>query len=202
MARRKGQSLGRKDVVAAGLASIEEEGPEALNVNRVAQRLGIRTPSLYNHVAGADDLRRAVALEVLERAAREVVLDPKDEAEPMAFIRALAEGLRRFARANANLYLFLMATPLSWDSDPFTPHWSRTQERFAATVAGFKLPPEETMHAARFVTAAIQGFIRLELRGSFTSHGHTDESFEWMLRQVGATLSRRAAELSEQAAAR
>ncbi len=191
MARRKGQSLGRKDVVAAGLVSIEEEGPDALNVNRVAQRLGIRTPSLYNHVAGADDLRQAVVLEVLERAAREIVLDPKDELEPMSFIRALAYGLRRFALANANLYLFLMATPLSWDADPFTPHWARTQERFTASVAGFKLSPEETLHAARYVTAAIQGFIRLELRGSYTKHGLTDESFEWMLDQVSTTLKSR-----------
>lgn len=202
MARRKGQSLGRKDVVAAGLASIVEEGPEALNVNRVAQRLGIRTPSLYNHVAGADDLRRAVVLEVLERASREVVLAPEDEREPMSFIRALAHGLRRFALANANLYLFMMATPISWDADPYTPHWAKTQERFTASVAGFELPPEETLHAARYVTSAIQGFIRLELRGSFNQYGLVDQSFEWMLDQVGAALNARAHQLaSEQSGA-
>lgn len=195
MARRKGQSLGRKDVIAAGVASIVEEGPEALNVNRVAQRLGIRTPSLYNHVEGADDLRRAVVLETMERAAKEIVLEQEDETDPMCFICALAHGLRKFAHENANLYLFLMAAPLSWDADPYAPHWSRTQERFAESVRRFELPPSESLHATRYVLSAIQGFIRLELRGSYAREGMADESFDWMLQQISASLHARRVEL-------
>lgn len=197
MARRKGQSLGRKDVIAAGMASIVEEGPEALNVNRVAQRLGIRTPSLYNHVEGADDLRRAVVLETMERAALEIALDPEEQADSMTFIRALARGLRKFAHENSNLYMFLMAAPLSWDADPYAPHWSRTQERFAASVRGFNLPAEETLHATRYVLSAIQGFIRLELRGSYAREGMSDESFEWMLDQIATSLAARRIELRQ-----
>lgn len=181
MARRKGQSLGRKDVVAAGLACIQEEGPEALNVNRVAHRLGIRTPSLYNHVDGADDLRRAVVLEVLERAGREIVFSEEDQQNPRTFIRALAHGLRRFAIANANLYLFMMAAPVKWDTQPFSPHWSRNMEAFSNSVQGFGFSGVEHLHAARFALASIQGFIRLELRGSLAEGGHEDASFEWML---------------------
>lgn len=199
MARRKGQSLGRKDVIAAGIASIVEEGPDALNVNRVAQRLGIRTPSLYNHVAGADDLRRAVVVEVMERAAQEIVIDSSDPADPMVVIRSLANGLRAFAKANANLYLFLMAAPLSWDADPYTPLWNRTQLAFVNAVRCFELPPEETLHAARYATSAIQGYIRLELRGSFSQQGMTDESFAWLLERLGASLRARRDSLRAQA---
>ena len=166
MARRKGQSLGRKDVVAAGLACIQEEGPEALNVNRVAQRLGIRTPSLYNHVDGADDLRQAVVLEVLDRSGKDIVLGEAEQASPQGFIRALALGLRRFAKNNANLYLFMMAAPVKWDAQPFSPHWSRTMEAFGASVQGFGFKGPEQLHATRSVLASIQGYIRLELRGS------------------------------------
>lgn len=193
MARRKGQSLGRKDVVAAGLACIVEEGPDALNVNRVAQRLGIRTPSLYNHVTGADDLRRAVVLEVLERASLEVQ-QPEDESDAMAFIRALAHGMRHFAQSNANLYIFLMAAPLSWDADPYAPHWMRTQERFIDSVRRFNLPAHDQVHAARFLFASILGFIRLELRGSYAAQGYADESFDWMLDTLGLALSMRGTE--------
>ena len=181
MARRKGQSLGRKDVVAAGLACIQEEGPEALNVNRVAQRLGIRTPSLYNHVDGADDLRQAVVLEVLDRSGKDIVLGEAEQASPQGFIRALALGLRRFAKNNANLYLFMMAAPVKWDAQPFSPHWSRTMEAFGASVQGFGFKGPEQLHATRFVLASIQGYIRLELRGSMAEHADEDASFGWMI---------------------
>ncbi len=181
MARRKGQSLGRKDVVAAGLACIQEEGPEALNVNRVAQRLGIRTPSQYNHVDGADDLRQAVVLEVLDRSGKDIVLGEAEQASPQGFIRALALGLRRFAKNNANLYLFMMAAPVKWDAQPFSPHWSRTMEAFGASVQGFGFKGPEQLHATRFVLASIQGYIRLELRGSMAEHADEDASFGWMI---------------------
>lgn len=181
MARRKGQSLGRKDVVAAGLACVQEEGPEALNVNRVAQRLGIRTPSLYNHVDGADDLRQAVVLEVLDRAGREIQLPDPDAENPDLLIRELAHGLRRFALANANLYMFMMATPVKWDSMPFSPHWSRNMESFGRAVGAIGFSGLDHLHAARFALASIQGYIRLELRGSLAEGGHEDASYEWML---------------------
>lgn len=193
MARRKGQSLGRKDVVAAGLACIQEEGPEALNVNRVAQRLGIRTPSLYNHVDGADDLRQAVVLEVLDRSAREVVLDEAEQSSPKAFIRALAYGLRRFALNNANLYLFMMAAPVKWDAQPFSPHWTKTMAAFGASVQGFGFTGADQLHATRFVLASIQGFIRLELRGSMAEHGEVESSYDWTIEAIFMALESMAA---------
>ena len=196
MARRKGQSLGRKDVVAAGLACIQEEGPEALNVNRVAQRLGIRTPSLYNHVDGADDLRQAVVLEVLDRSAVDIVFTDEERADPRAFIRALAMGLRRFAMSNANLYLFMMAAPVKWDSQPFSPHWGRTMDAFGASVHGFGFQGPDLLHATRFVLATIQGFIRLELRGSMAEHADEDSSFAWAMEAILAALEQMAARTS------
>lgn len=196
MARRKGQSLGRKDVVAAGLACIQEEGPEALNVNRVAQRLGIRTPSLYNHVDGADDLRQAVVLEVLDRSAVDIVFTDEERADPRAFIRSLATGLRRFAMSNANLYLFMMAAPVKWDSQPFSPHWGRTMDAFGASVRGFGFQGSDQLHATRFVLATIQGFIRLELRGSMAEHADEDSSFAWAIEAILTSLEQMAARTS------
>jgi AcrR family transcriptional regulator len=37
-------------VVAAGRRLLEEEGPEALTMRRLAERVGIRAPSLYKHL--------------------------------------------------------------------------------------------------------------------------------------------------------
>ena len=60
MSRRAG--LDTAAVVRAGAALADEEGLSGLTFAHLAERLGVRTPSLYNHVAGLDGLRRELAM--------------------------------------------------------------------------------------------------------------------------------------------
>ncbi len=48
--------LSRRGIVEEALALVEEEGMEALTTRRLAKRLCVEGPSLYNHVASRDDL--------------------------------------------------------------------------------------------------------------------------------------------------
>ncbi len=48
--------LSRRGIAVEALALVEEEGMEALTTRRLAKRLGVEGPSLYNHVASRDDL--------------------------------------------------------------------------------------------------------------------------------------------------
>ena len=52
-------------VVDAALAVVDENGPQALTLATVAARVGVATPSLYQHVAGLAQLRARVAARVL-----------------------------------------------------------------------------------------------------------------------------------------
>ena len=45
-------------VVQAAAEMLNEEGAGDLSLNRLAERLQIRTPSLYNHVDGLPGLQR------------------------------------------------------------------------------------------------------------------------------------------------
>ena len=62
--------LTRAAVVEAAGALADEGGLEALSLVDLAERLGIRKPSLYNHVAGIGDLRRELALVGLRELGR------------------------------------------------------------------------------------------------------------------------------------
>jgi DNA-binding transcriptional regulator YhcF (GntR family) len=54
--RRTTQSPARDDVVRAAIAVADAEGLATLSMRRIAAELGIPTMSLYQHVAGKDDL--------------------------------------------------------------------------------------------------------------------------------------------------
>ena len=60
MSRRVG--LDQASVVEAAAKLVDEEGIEQLTLGRLAERLNVKTPSLYNHVAGLPGLKRDLTL--------------------------------------------------------------------------------------------------------------------------------------------
>jgi AcrR family transcriptional regulator len=49
-----------REIVAAARELLEQEGPVALSVRRVAQSLGIRAPSIYKHLPDKDAIEAAI----------------------------------------------------------------------------------------------------------------------------------------------
>jgi AcrR family transcriptional regulator len=68
MPRPKSPLLTRDAIIRTALRLVDEHGPEALSTNRIAAELGVRGPSLYNHVSGRaeiiDGLRELLAAEI------------------------------------------------------------------------------------------------------------------------------------------
>ena len=89
MARPHAPLLSRDKIVAEALALIDDEGLAALSTRRLAGRLGVSGPSLYNHFATMDDLVEAVADLVIGQ----VDLSALDDAG------LWHEALRRWARS-------------------------------------------------------------------------------------------------------
>ena len=57
--------LSRDVIVNAALAFLDREGWDALTINALANHLGTKGPSLYNHVHSLEDLRRTVRMRVI-----------------------------------------------------------------------------------------------------------------------------------------
>jgi AcrR family transcriptional regulator len=58
-----------RELVTAGRQLLEDEGPEALTMRRLADRVGIRAPSLYKHIPDKAALEAAIIVTGLEEAA-------------------------------------------------------------------------------------------------------------------------------------
>ena len=66
MTSRPTAKLSREVIITAALTFLDREGWDALTINAVATQLGIKGPSLYNHIESLDDLRRTVRMRVIE----------------------------------------------------------------------------------------------------------------------------------------
>jgi AcrR family transcriptional regulator len=67
MARPRQSLLTRERIVEVAAALVDAEGLEAVSVRRLATELGVRGPSLYNHVATKAEILDAVADAVVAR---------------------------------------------------------------------------------------------------------------------------------------
>jgi len=85
-----------KAIVAAARELLEEEGLEALSMRRLAERLGIRAPSIYKHLPDKRALENAVIsagfeeqAELFERAAFAPALRPRLPRHTRALMQSL-----------------------------------------------------------------------------------------------------------------
>src|SRR5262249_6113108 len=114
MARSVG--IDRAQVVAAAAAIADAQGLEELTLAQVAARLGVRLPSLYNHVDGLPGLRRELALcgarQLYERMSRAAIGKAEDEA-----MLALGQAYRSYIKEHPGLYAATVRAPAPDDLD-------------------------------------------------------------------------------------
>nr|WP_042178007.1 TetR/AcrR family transcriptional regulator C-terminal domain-containing protein [Kibdelosporangium sp. MJ126-NF4]CEL12911.1 Transcriptional regulator, TetR family [Kibdelosporangium sp. MJ126-NF4]CTQ98596.1 Transcriptional regulator, TetR family [Kibdelosporangium sp. MJ126-NF4] len=56
MPRPKNPLITRDRIMRTALRIVDEHGPDALSTNRIAAELGVKGPSLYNHVSGRAEI--------------------------------------------------------------------------------------------------------------------------------------------------
>lgn len=76
MGRRSDLVLSREVIARTALAILDEEGAAALTVRRLAGRLGVQSPSLYNHVRSKNEILDAVIELIDEEIDRDCLDDP------------------------------------------------------------------------------------------------------------------------------
>jgi AcrR family transcriptional regulator len=175
-------SVDRLVDVAAEIA--DREGLEAVTLARIATDVGVKTPSLYNHVDGLAGLHRALSLRAIqelgERLQRAAVGLARDDA-----VHAVATAYRDFARERPGLYATTL--PSSEHAAPeLRDAGHRVVETVVSVLAGYGLEGDEAIHATRALRSVLHGFTSLELAGGFGLDVSVEATFEWILDRLTA----------------
>jgi AcrR family transcriptional regulator len=94
--RRSDLVLTREAIARTALAILDEEGAPGFTVRRLAARLGVQSPSLYNHVTSKKQILDAVT----EIIGEEIDTDCLDDPDWRRGITAFAHSYRRAFRAH------------------------------------------------------------------------------------------------------
>lgn len=176
MAHRMG--LDKARVVEEAAKLIDEEGLEQLSLGRLAQRLGVRTPSLYNHVAGLPGLERELTL-YCTRGLRDLIMRATIGKARAEAIFAFADAFRVYARETPGRYTLTLAP--NPDDEEIQAVAQEVLEIAQAVLAPYKLSEQDTIHAIRSLRSIVQGFVSLEIEGGIKMAYDLDSSFHWLL---------------------
>lgn len=185
MAKRVG--IDRDAVVRAAAKIADDEGWDALTLARVAGKLRVRSPSLYNHVGGLEALRRELKLLVMRELntalTRATIGKSRDDA-----VRALAVAYRAFVKRHPGTYAATMvAAP---KNDPAVEAAAgQIVETLLSVLSGYGLDRREGIHAIRAMRSAVHGFAALEIAGGFGIPLDVDKSFDWLVASLLKGLS-------------
>ena len=184
--------LDRAAVVQAAAAIADTAGIDQLTLADLAARLGVRTPSLYNHVAGLAGLRRDLALlgtrELGARLGHAAIGKSGDAA-----ILAIGQAYRAFVREHPGLYAASVRSALLTDQpDPDLEAAQRdVVEIVLAVLEGYGLAGAAAIHTARGLRSVIHGFATLEAAGGFGIPLDIDTSFQQLIENYIAGLRAR-----------
>ena len=185
--------LNQATVVEAAVKLIDQEGIEQLSLGRLAERLGVRTPSLYNHVAGLSGLKHDLALYCLHDLLNRILHATVGKARAEA-IFALANAYRAYAGEAPGRYALTLQAP-----DPADQEAQAIAQQIVdvirAVLAPYRLSEEDAIHAIRGLRSLVHGFISLEVAGGFGMPVDQDVSFHWLINLYIAGLEQKARSL-------
>jgi AcrR family transcriptional regulator len=171
-------NLTQETVVQAAADLLNAEGLDSLTLNRLAEKLGIRTPSLYNHVDGLPGLMRQLSI-LNARNLAERLSDAAIGQSGPELVMSVMKAYRSYIREFTGLYMSTLR--VSGMQENVNAQLQQEEARSVrvgmAVMASFGLQGNEAIHAVRALRSLVHGFTTLEVSGGFGMPLGLDESF-------------------------
>ena len=184
MAARPG--LNAAQIIGAAAELADTVGLDQFTLKELAEKLKVKTPSLYNHVSSLDAVHRGLTLRALQDLANRMRASAVGLGGVDA-LRGIAYAERDYAHHHPGLFAAIQRTTEDQDEElRLAAHV--LLDIVLAVLRGYQLEAEAGVHAARALRAALTGFVLLESKHGFGLSTEVDQSFEWLIVMLDAGL--------------
>lgn len=179
--------LDLQTVLMAAAEIADTRGVEELTLATLSQKLGIRSPSLYNHVNGLPGLRYQLVLygfgQIKEALTRASIGKSKDEA-----VLAIADAYREYALRHPGVYEATCRYPEL--TDPVVQQAAgEVVEVVLLVLQAYGLKEDAAIHTVRGFRSMIHGFVSIEKQGGFGIPLDLNVSFHFLVDTFLAGIS-------------
>lgn len=162
------KGLNKEIILEAATELIEQDGFDAFSMRRLAEKLNVKTASLYAHLENMEALFTDIGLAALKNQ-KDCLLNAIGEQHGDAAVKSLAESYRHFAADHPELYRLIMQMP-SGDDLVLKEAAAMTAEPFMRVLADYQLSEIQRMHWQRVLRGLMHGFVSEEQSGYFSHY--------------------------------
>lgn len=166
------RGLTKDIIVAEAIACIENTGQPVVSLHELARRLGIKAPSLYNHIKNTKELQYEVFQYAIDKFVANQRMATQNKRGDEA-VRAFAQAYYSFATENKGLYRLIMSIP-SEEDDRAKQLAIPLLDTVVEILSAYHLTEESIAHWQRVFRAILHGFISQEDLGYFYYYNSID----------------------------
>lgn len=167
---------------------VDETGLHRLTLAALAERLGIRQPSLYKHIDSIAGLHRDISVRA-KRELGQVLARAAVGRSGAAAVQAMSHAYRDWARQHPARYESSQRMPSPGDVEDEAVSLAGVQV-IADVLAAYDLAGDDAIDAIRALRSALHGFVSFETTGSFAMSADIDRSFERLVHGFTVALTR------------
>ena len=169
-----------KDIILKTAADLADaEGIANVTLKALAEKLGVKPPSLYKHINGLEELNKALMLygwkSLEKKVTRAAVGKSKEDA-----IRAIFYAYRDYVKEHPGVF-----EAMQWYNMYQSEENLQATEEIVAVLfqvlSAYDLQEEQKVHIVRMLRVFLQGFLMVEIHGGFGNPVSITESFDFSL---------------------
>lgn len=172
---RSGVDIDRIIMVAVAIA--DEKGIDAVTLKEIGERLGVSSPSLYNHVNGLAELKEELSLYALEML-KDYLVRAVIGKGGIPALKEMGKAYIRFAREHTGLYETIQWMNIASDVQSGSL-FSEVVQLVYDIAADIGADEVEASHIIRTVRSLAHGYACIESHGGFSHPSSVESSYEY-----------------------
>ena len=165
----------------------DEVGLNSLTLAALAERLGVKQPSLYKHIDSLAGLHRSVSL-LAKRELGEAVSRAAVGRSSADAIFAMSHAYRNWAILHPGRYDVSHTPPAPGDVEDQTTTTAAIQT-IVDVLTAYRLEGDDSVDAIRAFRSIVHGFVSLETTGGFALKADIDRSFDRLIHGFTVALN-------------
>lgn len=179
MKRRK---ISKESIIEAAVIIGDKKHISNITLKEIAEYLEIKTPSLYNHISGLDELYDLLAFEGLKRLMA-ALTDSVIGLSGRDALLSMGNAYRTFAKDSPTYYNAVQMDSI-WINQSTKDLGGSVIGLIIKIISFYEFDEEKNVHVVRTLRSYLHGFTQLEMQKSFNVPIDLEDSFETGLKAV------------------
>ena len=174
--------LDKNTILKTAANMADTNGIASVTLKALAEELGIKSPSLYKHRSGLDELNKELMLYGWKALEQDIIKASIGKAKDDAII-AICWTYRNYVILHPGLYEAMQWYNMYQSEE----HLNATEGIISVifqVLDAYNLTEEQKVHIVRMLRGFLQGFLTIESHGGYGNPQPIDDSFNFALKTI------------------